>query len=104
MVFGGGLALYTDQGELVGGRGVSGDESCTDHVVAWKVRRHAVNLDNVPAGVTKAKDDNIIHDLSVDPATGRMQSAGGYGHPTCSPTATTIAEHLSDSLPTDPEE
>ena len=103
VVFGGGLALYGDQGELVGGLGVSGDESCTDHVVAWKVR-HAINLDNVPAGVSRAKDDNIIHDLSVDPATGRMQSAGGYGHPTCSPTTTTIAEHLSESLPAGPEE
>jgi hypothetical protein len=23
--------------------------------------RHALNLDDVPAGVTKAKDDNIVH-------------------------------------------
>jgi len=103
MVFGGGLALYDDGGELVGGLGLSGDESCTDHVIAWKVR-HALNLDEVPAGVTKAKDDNIVHDLSVDPATGRMQSASGYGHPTCSPTAASIAEGLSDTLPSGPEE
>lgn len=103
MVFGGGLALYDDAGELVGGLGVSGDESCTDHVVAWKAR-HALNLDNVPAGVTDANDDNIVHDLSVDPATGRKKSAGGYGHPTCSPTTTTIAEELSQTLPTGPEQ
>jgi uncharacterized protein GlcG (DUF336 family) len=103
IVFGGGLALYTDQGELVGGLGVSGDESCTDHVVAWKVR-HALNLDNVPAGVTKANDDNIVHDLSADPASGRVQSASGYGHPTCSPRATALAEKLSETLPTGPEE
>ena len=103
MVFGGGLALYDDSGELVGGLGVSGDESCTDHVIAWKVR-YTLNLDHVPAGVIKAKDDNIVHDLSVDPATGRMQSASGYGHPTCSPSAATIAEGLSDELPTGPEE
>lgn len=103
MVFGGGLALYDDRGELVGGLGVSGHESCTDHVVAWKVR-HALNLDNVPAGVTDANDDNIVHDLSVDPATGRKKSTGGYGHPTCSPTTTTIAQELSQSLPTGPEE
>ena len=103
VVFGGGLALYDDRGELVGGLGVSGDESCTDHVVAWKVR-HGLNLDNVPAGVTKSKDDNIVHDLSVDPGSGRMQSAGGYGHPTCSPQATTIAQNLTETLPTAPAE
>jgi uncharacterized protein GlcG (DUF336 family) len=103
VVFAGGLALYADGGELVGGLGVSGDESCTDHVVAWKVR-HALDLDNVPAGVTKANDDNIIHDLSVDPGTGRMQSASGYGHPTCSPTTTTIAEELAASFPTGPDD
>ena len=98
-----GLALYDAQGELVGGFGVSSDESCTDHIVAWKVR-HASKLDNVPAGVTKADDDNIIHDLSVDPAARRLQSASGYGHPTCSPRATTLAENLSETLPTGPEE
>lgn len=37
-VFGGALALYDTSGHLVGGLGVSGDTSCTDHVVAWKVR------------------------------------------------------------------
>jgi hypothetical protein len=103
VVFAGGRALYDEQGGLVGGLGVSGDESCTDHVVAWKVR-HALDLDNVPAGVTKANDDNIIHDLSVDPGTGRMQSASGYGHPTCSPTTTTIAEELAASFPTGPDD
>ena len=34
-VFGGGLALYGGS-ELLGGLGVSGDTSCTDHVVAWR--------------------------------------------------------------------
>src|SRR5579864_4202690 len=37
-VFGGGLALYTKEGTLVGAIGVSGDTSCTDHIIAWKVR------------------------------------------------------------------
>ena len=31
-------SLYDNQGDLLGGLGVSGDTSCTDHVVAWKVR------------------------------------------------------------------
>jgi uncharacterized protein GlcG (DUF336 family) len=103
VVFGGGLALYDQEGQLVGGLGVSGDESCTDHIVAWKLR-YTINLDNVPDGVSDAGDDNIIHDLSVDPATGRMESTSGYGHPTCSPTAARIARNLHDELPAGPEE
>src|SRR5204863_7553896 len=43
-VFGGGLALYRN-GIRVGGLGVSGDTSCTDHMVAWKVR-NALGLDS----------------------------------------------------------
>ena len=62
-VFGGGLALYNNQGTLVGGLGVSGDTSCTDHVVAWKVR-HAINFDDVPGGVGAMNTDNIIFSAS----------------------------------------
>ena len=61
-VFGGGLALYNAAGQLVGAVGVSGDTSCTDHIVAWKAR-HALNLDNVPAGVAPGGSDNIIFDI-----------------------------------------
>jgi uncharacterized protein GlcG (DUF336 family) len=83
-VFGGGLGLYKSGGTLtlIGGIGVSGDTSCTDHIVAWKVR-DALNVDNVPAGVSVTGDDNIIHDVTVDPATGHTVSAGGFGHPKC---------------------
>jgi uncharacterized protein GlcG (DUF336 family) len=81
-VFGGGLALYLPTGPLVGGLGVSGDTSCTDHFVAWKVR-HALNLDNVPTGVAGGTD-NIIYDIAPD-AHRHPVSAGGFGHPTCFP-------------------
>src|SRR5579885_927104 len=36
-VFGGGLALYADGKKIVGGLGVSGDTSCTDHYMAWRL-------------------------------------------------------------------
>src|SRR3954469_16731416 len=71
-VFGGGLALYNSAGKLVGALGVSGDTSCADHVIAWKVR-HALNLDNVPAGVSATHDDNMVHDISED-AHGHLAS------------------------------
>lgn len=48
-VFGGGLALYNKLGKKIGAVGVSGDTSCTDHAVAWKIRR-GLSLDNVPGG------------------------------------------------------
>src|SRR5436190_21785259 len=37
-VFGGGLVLLAKGGIRVGGVGVSGDTSCTDHMVAWHLR------------------------------------------------------------------
>jgi len=48
-VFGGGLALYNSSKVKVGAIGVSGDTSCTDHAVAWKIRA-ILGLDNVPGG------------------------------------------------------
>jgi uncharacterized protein GlcG (DUF336 family) len=104
-VFGGGLALYNSQGALVGAIGVSGDTSCTDHIVAWRVR-HALNLDNVPAGVASGlggkSNDNIIHDIAPD-GQGHEKSASGWGHPLCagSPSAN-IASLLPSTHPTGP--
>lgn len=101
-VFGGGLALYTPTGELIGAIGVSGDTSCTDHIVAWKVRK-ALNLDNVPGGVGAGGSDNIVHDITTN-ASGHMVSAGGFGHPTCGAgaPATDIANNLPTSHPIGP--
>lgn len=103
IVFGGGLALYTAEGQLVGALGISGDESCTDHVVAWKVR-HGLNLDNVPDGPARDGTDNIIHDLTVHPASGQRKSSSGYGHPVCSPAAQMIAERFTETAPAGPRE
>ncbi len=92
-VFGGGLALYNQAGELIGAVGVSGDSSCADHNIAWKVR-HALQLDYVPAGVSPTKDDNIVYDIK-DGA-----SAEGWGHPLCAPEAKEIAEAFPRTHPT----
>jgi uncharacterized protein GlcG (DUF336 family) len=94
-VFGGGLALYTTTGELIGGIGLSGDTSCTDHIIAWKLR-HALNLDNVPAGVGESNTDNIIFspDATID----------GFEHPRCDAGAVAIAEDLPEDFPVGPGE
>jgi len=94
-VFGGGLALYNAQKVLVGAIGVSGDSSCADHNIAWRTR-HALGLDWVPSGVgpDASRPDNIVYDIT--PQSGQMPgiSAGGWGHPTCSAAATSIAATL----------
>lgn len=106
-VFGGGLVLLGNGGVKVGGVGVSGDTSCTDHMIAWRVR-HALNLDHFGptasavggvAGDPK-HPDNIIFDIVptangglLNPGGTLSQSASGFGHPTCinSPTAAALA-------------
>ena len=88
-VFGGGLALYNKQGKLVGAIGVSGDSSCADHNIAWKTR-HALNFDNIPGGVVLGTD-NIDYSANSP-----------WGHPQCSPAATTIGNALPTDFPVGP--
>ena len=40
ITFGGGVALYSN-GQVIGGLGVSGDTSCADHAVAYRMRTQA---------------------------------------------------------------
>ncbi len=94
-VFGGGLALYNSDGELLGAIGVSGDTSCADHSVAWKTR-DLLELDYVPAGVAVNGDDDIIFDITANPDGGVGVSASGFGHAGCLNTA----PPPSDTFPT----
>jgi uncharacterized protein GlcG (DUF336 family) len=57
ITFGGGLPLYSG-GQVIGGLGLSGDTSCADHVIAFRMRR-AAKLDGVPTGIIKS--DNISY-------------------------------------------
>ena len=76
-----------------GGLGVSGDQSCTDHFIGWRVR-HTLGLDNFKCrrrerddGVVATPDpnrpDNIIYDIKANPNGGTGISASGFGHPPC---------------------
>ncbi|MBV8755209.1 MAG: heme-binding protein [Hyphomicrobiales bacterium] len=85
--FGGGLALYNDN-DIIGALGVSGDTSCADHNIAWRVR-HALGLDHVPAGVSPDHNDGIIYDMLPD-----KTSASGYGHANCKGTEAQVAEQI----------
>jgi uncharacterized protein GlcG (DUF336 family) len=99
-VFGGGLGLYSQDGRLLGGLGVSGDTSCTDHIIAWKLR-HELNLDNVPAGPdADSNTDNIIF---------AEDELDGFEHPTCfdlegQGNHQEIGNNLTETHPVGPEE
>jgi len=79
-VFGGGLALYTTGRKIVGAVGVSGDTSCADHNIGWRVRA-LLGLDHLQGLFAVSGDnsrpDNIVFDISGG------VSAGGFGHPHC---------------------
>jgi len=82
-VFGGGLALYNATKQAIGAIGVSGDSSCADHNIAWKLRQQLVGLGSnavgtaVPGGVDGNGADNIVYDISSG------VSAAGWGHAQC---------------------
>ncbi|HSS95613.1 MAG TPA: heme-binding protein [Terriglobales bacterium] len=95
-VFGGGLPLYAAGHTIIGGVGVSGDTSCADHNIAWRVR-NILNLDHMaegnglkavpgPASLfagDATHPDNIIFDITANPAGGSGNSKSGFGHPSC---------------------
>ena len=82
-VFGGGLGLYDGSG-VIGAVGLSGDTSCADHMIAWRVRQN-LGLDDLgsAAGVSGdgGRPDNIVYDIADG------VSNGGFGHPQCINTA-----------------
>lgn len=60
ITFGGGVALY-EGGQVIGGLGVSGDSSCADHAIAYRMR-HMAGFDGIPPnGVGLNGTDNIIY-------------------------------------------
>jgi len=87
VVFGGGLALY-ENGNLVGALGVSGDTSCADHNVAWRVRE-ALGMNHVPNGVSPGHNDAVIYDMLPSKV-----SVSGWGHPQCGGKETEVAAQI----------
>ena len=83
---GGGLALFDVGKVALGGVGVAGDHSCTDHEVAWRVR-NLLGLDHLagmpPLSGDPQRPDNIVYDITPNPNGGTGVSASGLGHPKC---------------------
>lgn len=101
-VFGGGLALYDSEGELLGAVGVSGDSSCADHAIAWRTRNN-LGLDHVPGGISgdPMRPDNIVYDLVADiHGNPDEDSSGGFGHAHCIDAA--VENGIAAALPAIP--
>lgn len=106
-VFGGGLALYNAAEQAIGAIGVSGDTSCADHEIAWKLRTALVGTgtgtglvaNTVPGGVTTQgsyTNDNIQYpEIGVAPV--------GWQHAQCPvPGVVPLAGGLIGGTPTPP--
>lgn len=91
IVFGGGLGLYNKRG-IVGGLGASGNTSCADHNIAWRVRKK-LDLDHVPNGPSPQHNDEIIYDIGKN---GKSES--GWGHPECGHNAPQIAQKIGAGI------
>jgi len=84
-VFGGGLALYSAKTVRIGAVGVSGDTSCADHNIAWRLRTALAAdsslsiINGVPAGVGPGNSDNINYAPSGSAPTGFQQPLCGFG-------------------------
>lgn len=83
ITFGGGVALY-ENGQVIGGLGVSGDSSCADHAIAFRMRILS-GLNATAAGVAPDGTDNIIYAPSGMAPT-------GFEQPHCFPSDLTAAQ------------
>ena len=88
ITFGGGVALYKN-GQVIGGLGVSGDTSCADHAIAYRMRKLA-GLDGIPAGPNNGTD-NIAYPPSTLDIYGPAQ-APGFWQPHCAASDLTPAQ------------
>lgn len=98
-IFGGGLALYSASGKL-GAVGVSGDTSCADHNIAWKLRNKLATggfagvtvANRVPGGVRKAEVGTTGQPVASATAgdDGIMYGSTGFQHVDCGNTEKSI--------------
>jgi uncharacterized protein GlcG (DUF336 family) len=78
ITFGGGVALYGQGSQVIGGLGVSGDTACADHSIAYRIRG-LLKLNHIPGGVGLNGTDNILYAANGATPT-------GFQHPHCGAT------------------
>jgi len=97
-VFGGGVALYSAADKL-GAVGVSGDTSCADHNVAWRLRHRLATAglagvavaNRVPAGVRTTQVGSSNQPVAPAGDDGIMYGSTGFQHADCGGTEKSIA-------------
>ena len=94
IVFGGGLALYSDT-DVVGGLGVSGDSSCADHNVPGACARRSLSTRCRPASTRTARTRSSTTSAPMEevPPAGATRSA-----PARKPTSRTSSGPASAEL------
>ncbi len=100
VALGGGLALYNSQRVKVGAIGVSGDTSCTDHAIAWRLRT-AMNLNNVPAGFGSGPSPSpsgavLGDEMVISTGNNLADITNTYKHPSCAIT-TAVTDPIAGS-------
>jgi uncharacterized protein GlcG (DUF336 family) len=80
ITFGGGVALYSG-GQVIGGLGVSGDTSCADHAIAYRMRAQASlngtpNNDNISYYTGAGAGGVITSPDQVDPSQFKQPHCG----------------------------
>jgi len=81
-VFGGGLGLYKN-GHIVGAVGVSGDTSCADHNIAWRVRNN-LKLDQMKGVGGVSGDAKRPDNMLLDEYNGNHDGVtSGFEQPPC---------------------
>jgi uncharacterized protein GlcG (DUF336 family) len=91
-VFGGGLALYSAGGKL-GALGVSGDTSCADHNIAWRLRHRLATAGysgRVPGGVRSAQVGSTNQPVAPNGDDGIMYGSTGFQHADCGNTEKSV--------------
>ena len=83
ITFGGGVALYEGT-QVIGGLGVSGDSSCADHAIAYRMR-HMAGLDTIPGGVGLNHTDNIVYPPADTTSLTGFAQPTGFEQPHCFP-------------------
>jgi len=82
-VFGGGLALYDADGDVIGAIGVSGDTSCADHNVAWRTRAELSQHKGVPTFGDFLNLETITYDAENVAGTIGAAMTNDFTHPLC---------------------